>query len=1064
MLSVSNISSAGQGMSYYASDNYYTKEEGVENSEWYGEGAKELGLSGQIDKENFQKLLNGEVDGQQLGKMEKDENGGAVIKHRAGVDLTFSAPKSVSVMAEIYEDERVKEAHKEAVNEVLDSISNEAISTRVMKDGVMTNEKSNKMIVAKFDHDTNRNQDPNTHTHTLILNAVKSEDGSWKSIDNKELYDSQRLYGAMYTNKLAEKIQDLGYEITIKDDKGNFEINGVGDEAVNKFSSRKNEIDEKLKEMGMTREEASASQRETATLSTREKKTDLAHDELREGWRKTAKDVVEVDGEQLIQESTQRKGIESQDNQYYEADKAAKTATRGALKSLTEREAVVDSKELRQKAYERGVGTTSTKNIDKHLGSLEKEGVVLKVNEGESTTKAVLNSEKWTIKTMNEGKGVIEKVVDDERVVDHIIAFEKKEGFKLKEGQAQAVKTIFNTKDRYIGVQGLAGTGKTTMLQVVKNVADDNNITIRGMSGTKKAANTLMKESGIKSDTNAMFIIKARQAQKQWEKTVKEDPNAKREKEVWVVDESSFAGQKDLNSIADLAVKADARVVFIGDKLQLQSISFGKPFEVAQDKGIQTAEMKDINRQKTESLKTLVNTTLGNKRDSLESQNIEKAMNFMRKEGMIVEVKDKPKKEGVEGVEGVEGEKGNEAPPSLNTLVGEYLSMSKEERGDTKIITPFNTDRVQANEIIREGLKDKQEISGIEEKLEVYKPTGKTSVEMNDAWHYKEGEIVVFGAAVKHLGIEKNEAFRITGLDDKRTTVFLENEDGRQVDWKPAKRHRAIAYEAEEIKLSEGDQIRFTKNDADSRYTNNMEASVVGVSKGGVVNVATEDGKQFTLGEKDKFIDYNYTSTVYGSQGSTYKNTFLYVNMPKDLNENQSKAISKVVGDRMLYVAMTRSKERFELYTPDADSVEKVVQMKQDKRFALGEIEDKQNNSKVNREGFDKNSDNSEYKKTEIRNIEKDKKLDVEKNNEQKMIKKEGQLKQDSSQSLKDMLGEKTSINEESNGGDLTKRVSGSQDRLEPSVEGSGFKGDLSVMLDQAEKEKERSVEKQLQL
>lgn len=1068
MLSVSNVSSAGQGMSYYASDNYYTQSEGVENSSWHGEGAKELGLTGKIDKENFENLLNGKVEGQQLGKLETDENGEKVFKHLSGMDLTFSAPKSVSIMAEIFEDERVKEAHKEAVDEVLDAISKEAISTRVMKDGVMTQEKTDKVIIAKFDHDTNRNQDPNTHTHTLILNAVKSEDGKWKSIDNRELYASQRLYGAMYTNKLAEKIQGLGYDIAIKDDKGNFEIKGVSDEAIDKFSSRKNEIDERLSEMGLTRESANASQRETATLATREKKVDLAHDQLRGEWQKAADKVMEVKGESIIQGSINKESDQSKNTQY-EGVKGAKEATRSALKNLTEREAVVDEKELRQRAYERGVGSATTKDIDKQLGALEKQGVILKVNQGEVTTKAVVNSEKWTINTMTTEKDVIEKIVDEDRVIDHIISFEEKQGFKLKEGQANAVKDIFNTKDRFVGVQGLAGTGKTTMLQVVKNVADEHKISIRGMSGTKKAANTLMAESGIKSETTAMFVIKGRQAQREWDKALKDNPDAKREKEIWVVDESSFAGQKDLNTIADLAVKADARVVFIGDKLQLQAIDFGKPFEVAQEKGMQTSEMKDINRQKTEQLKTLVDTTLGDTKDSLEAINIEKAMKFMQKEGMVVELKQESRNEDVD----LKSDGDNQKTDSLISLVDRYLEMSKEERADTKIITPFNKDRVAANDLIREGLKDKGEVGAKDETVAIYKSTGKTSIEMNEAWHYKEDEIVVFGTDVRHLGIEKDEAFKVKGLNENRTTVHLEHEDGREIEWNPAKRHRAVVYKAESIGLSEGDQIRFTRNDSDNRYTNNMEGSVIGVDENGSIKVATEDGKELTLNDEDKYIDHNYTSTVYGSQGSTYKNTFLYVNVGEDLSENEKKSMSNVVGDRMLYVAITRAKENFSLYTPNAKAVEDVVKLKQDKRFALGDME--KNKQERTQEILDKEADkavdkaiNDEgVKKNLNRNNVTNNIADLLKNRQQKAVNSIENEEPSKNKSLQELVnGNLQNIDNRDPKNPVVSDASGNkaQEKEGQSAENISFKDKISASLDQSQPTKQRDIDDQLQL
>ena len=527
MLNVANVKNSGHGMSYYAKDNYYSNEQGVANSSWQGKGAEALGLSGNVDPEVFKELLEGKIDGQQLGRLDKDENGNVELNHLPAIDITLSAPKSVSIMGEVYGDERIKQAHQEAVSEVLNAISEQSISTRIREGGEIREEKSNQTVIAKFEHNTNRLQEPDTHTHALILNVVKTEDGKWRSIDNREIYQTQRMYGAMYMNKLAEKVQGLGYDIEIKDDKGNFDIKGVGQNAIDAMSTRKKEIDEALAEKGLTRENASASAREVATLDTRGKKIDIAHEELIEDWKEKTNQVMEVDGERLIEQSKVNQTLNNNQDQRL----AAKEATRLSMKTLTEREAVFDENMLRQKAYERGVGTTTAADIDKHIDSLKANGVIVSLEDGRTTTKAVLNSEKWTIKTINEHKDTIDRITNEEDVSSHIATYEEQKGFKLTQGQDESVKKIFSTKDRFIGIQGLAGTGKTTMLEVVKNIAHDNGYVIRGMSGTKKAANTLMKETGIESETNTKFVINAKKAQKEWEQIHSDDPNASRQKE-----------------------------------------------------------------------------------------------------------------------------------------------------------------------------------------------------------------------------------------------------------------------------------------------------------------------------------------------------------------------------------------------------------------------------------------------------------------------------------------------------------------------------------------------------
>ncbi len=935
MLNVANVKNSGHGMSYYAKDNYYSNEQGVANSSWQGKGAEALGLSGNVDPEVFKELLEGKIDGQQLGRIEKDEQGNDVVVHRAAIDITFSAPKSVSIMGEVYGDERIKQAHQEAVSEVLNALSNESIKSRVMVDGKIINENSNQTIIAKFEHNTNRLQEPDTHTHALIINGVKTSDGKYHSISNEEIFNTQRMYGAMYMNKLAEKVQGLGYDIEIKDDKGNFDIKGVGQNAIDAMSTRKKEIDEALAEKGLTRENASASAREVATLDTRGKKIDIAHEELIEDWKEKTNQVMEVDGERLIEQSKVNQTLNNNQDQRL----AAKEATRLSMKTLTEREAVFDKNMLRQKAYERGVGTTTAADIDKHIDSLKANGVIVSLEDGRTTTKAVLNSEKWTIKTINEHKDTIDRITNEEDVSSHIATYEEQKGFKLTQGQDESVKKIFSTKDRFIGIQGLAGTGKTTMLEVVKNIAHDNGYVIRGMSGTKKAANTLMKETGIESETNTKFVINAKKAQKEWEQIHSDDPNAIRQKEIWIVDESSFAGQQQLNEISNLAIKADARIVFIGDKMQLQSIGFGKPFEVGQNRGLDFAQMKDINRQKNEELKLLVDTTLGNSKEELEAKNIKQAVKMMDEKGFIVE------NQGTVEVDLANSAEKETKAAALVNLVDKYVNLPKNERDNSKVITPFNKDREEFNELVRDKLKEKGEIGQQDIKLETLKSVNRTSAEINDAFYYKEGEKVQFGSEVRYLGIAKNELLTVVGKDAKAKKVSLQNSEGKTIEWSPAKSHRVSVYNAKEIMIAEGDKVKFTKNDTSENklYANNTEGTIAKIENG-QVTVRTEDGREFELGEDDKHLDHNYASTVYASQGSTYQNTYLYLNVNKEASEQDKKTVNSIVGDRMFYVALTRSKEKFELHTNDASKLKEMLSAKQDKTFALGELEKMQRN------------------------------------------------------------------------------------------------------------------------
>ena len=254
MLSIGALTSAAQGARYYEQDGYYAKDdpEHREASAWAGKGAEALGLKGPVDPDTFRAVLEGKVpdgSGTELGRRGKDGE----ILHRPGRDLTFSAPKSVSIAALVGGDARIVDVHDRAVAASLDWVERSAAETR-MKDpdtGRMVRAGNQKIVAATFRHDTSRNLDPQLHTHSVIANMVQGEDGKWRSMANERLYGSKMLLGALYRAELARGLKDLGYGIEKTHADGRFEIAGVPREAIEAFSSRRAEIEAAMEERGL---------------------------------------------------------------------------------------------------------------------------------------------------------------------------------------------------------------------------------------------------------------------------------------------------------------------------------------------------------------------------------------------------------------------------------------------------------------------------------------------------------------------------------------------------------------------------------------------------------------------------------------------------------------------------------------------------------------------------------------------------------------------------------------------------------------------------------------------
>ena len=285
MVSISGQISASHGMSYFDKDSYYSKEDKA--SQWYGRGAKELGLEGGVNKDEFGMVINGfGLDGKALvrnaGSDDILDEKGEVKKlgRRAYADVTFSAPKSVSILS--YTDDRIEAAHNRAVERTIGEIEKEYAHTRLVEDGEINTVKTDNLCMARFNHHESRELDPQLHSHIVLMNLTKGDDGKWRSLETGDLYKNQLYLGQFYRNTLARELKDLGYEIEVTDrNKGLYEIKGVSEEIRDEFSTRRKQVEKSL-EKYENYNATDAKKAELACLDSRRKKTDSKVEEIRQ--------------------------------------------------------------------------------------------------------------------------------------------------------------------------------------------------------------------------------------------------------------------------------------------------------------------------------------------------------------------------------------------------------------------------------------------------------------------------------------------------------------------------------------------------------------------------------------------------------------------------------------------------------------------------------------------------------------------------------------------------------------------------------------------------------------
>ena len=230
---------------HFSQNDYYAAGE-IRPGQWIGVGAERLGLSaGQnVTREQFYALCenrNPKTDERLTQRQQKED------KRRVFFDFTCSAPKAVSILAVTLDDQRLVTAHEEATRIAFRELETFA-ATRVRKQGNQRDRTTGNLVAAQFVHTSSRELDPLLHTHCTVFNATfDDKERCWKALQARPMYDAIRYATAVYRNELAKRVQAIGYQI--RPAKHGFEIEGVSDAILKRFSKRAQQRDEVVREM-----------------------------------------------------------------------------------------------------------------------------------------------------------------------------------------------------------------------------------------------------------------------------------------------------------------------------------------------------------------------------------------------------------------------------------------------------------------------------------------------------------------------------------------------------------------------------------------------------------------------------------------------------------------------------------------------------------------------------------------------------------------------------------------------------------------------------------------------
>ena len=581
---------AGASADYYAK--YLTQAPGEVAGVWTGKQAGAFGLAGDVTHEDLLALLEGRdpVSGTQLGRRFADremKNSDHVEKAVAGFDATFSAPKSISVLWALTQDERFLEAHDVAVSAALTHLERFGSTTRVRAGkGVRLHPDSCGLVMAKFRQTTSRADDPDLHTHCVISNKVRTADGRWLALDRKYMKEFQRMLGGLYQSVIRNALSyrfGFEWEPIVN---GQAEIAGIPKDVLRTFSKRTIQMEDALQpklDEFIEREGRDPSEWEVAKMTreavidTRQKKSGAGVADLTTRWVNEAHDLG-WSGRDLLDEALRF---------------AASVAPDQRADSLTAHE-VVNHMSSKGSAWNRAdimkavcdlKRPVASQDGERWSASLERacdfvmeECIELdpaevvgprRASDGRSLVAPPVSRHITSERILAEEDFIISWVIeaqDAEPMPSHTVDVDG-----LDVMQAEVARAVAG-HDRLVLVVGPAGAGKTTTLRsAVADLRRDLRW-VFGVAPSAKAAHVLKRETGLQADTLAKLLH-------EWERTDRgpAEYNLPPGSTV-IVDESGMVGTSDLHRLVTLASREDWRLVLIGDHHQLQAVGRGGMF------------------------------------------------------------------------------------------------------------------------------------------------------------------------------------------------------------------------------------------------------------------------------------------------------------------------------------------------------------------------------------------------------------------------------------------------------------------------------------------------------
>jgi len=880
MLRVYQSKSAAQAKDYFSTEltqgDYYTAPSGDGQEiagSWGGKAASMLGLSGTVDQDSFNQMVDNinPLTGGRLTAHNKDNR-------RPGYDLTFNAPKALSLLYEHTQDERLLGSFREAVHSTMESIE-ESMYARVRKGGKSEDRKTGNLAYAEFVHFTARPvegmaPDPHLHAHCFVMNATHDEqEDQWKAGQFGVIKRDAPYFEAMFHSHLAKSLSDMG--LNIERDGKFWTIKEIDKSTLDKFSNRTEQIEEYAKEKNVI----SAKGKDALGQKLRSQKVGgLTKDILRENWN----DRLEKHEREILDNLlTDHLDGEGNNSDYISAYECVDYAINHQL----ERQSVIPLSRLKETALRYGVGQVNPEQIEQafnerdDLITIEKNGSGLHSREM-ATTENILMEEKVIIQFTKNGYASQDKLNKDYQI-GKVKDYVNDTKFELGKEQKKVIKNLLNSRDRIMAMEGKAGTGKTTTLATLIDGIEQGGSSAVVLAPTADAAYDTLKKDGdsyqCESMQNAHTLARYFVDERLW----KNSKDA-----VLLVDEAGLMSVDDMHTLYAMAHAHNNRIVLIGDTSQHNSVNRGDALRILQKEArLEPLALENIRRQKGK---------------------YKEAVNSISR-GRIMKGFDK-----LDKLEAISEE--SDADTRYKMLADKYADIV--DSGQSVLtVSPTHAEGNKVTTAIRDSLKERGHINSKEKSVTRYKNLHFTKAERSDIHNYQKGQMIRFQQNATN--IKKGEQFIVKEVN--KDNVIIENDAGKKQSLDLSKSNSLVSrfniYKREDISLSSGDRIRITeggKSKDKKRINNGAIYQVKDINKDG--DIVLSNGR--VLDHKKGNYDYGYVTTSHASQGKTVDHVLIA----------QSSDYSGASSAEQFYVSVSRGKHSVELFTDDKDELREQIQ------------------------------------------------------------------------------------------------------------------------------------------